>query len=110
MTTKGAFVKEKLENMARWVEQGIGKENLPVDVIAGITGRSELEASALAGALQSNKDKIAQRNWSGLMQAVKDSGKFPVSVQEVITCIYQQPKMHDKFWRYMELFVEVAEQ
>ena len=109
METKGAFLKEKLQNMARWVEQEVGKENLPADLVAGIASRSEMEASALSGALLSNREQVAQRDWRGLMHSIAD-GNVPASVLEVVKRVEERESMHEKFWRYMDLFVEVAQQ
>ena len=106
--TKGAYLLEKLRNMARWVEQEVGKENLPVDVIAGIDGRSETDACVFAGAIRANSDKVTHRNWSGLMHVMRDTNHIPADVQQVIALIYQKEAMHEKFWRYMDLFVEVS--
>ena len=106
---KGEFIKEKLSNMARWVTLEVGKENLPADLVAGIASRSELEASALSGALLSNREQVAQRDWRGLMHSIAD-GNVPASVLEVVKCIEKRESMHEKFWRYMDLFVEVAQQ
>lgn len=102
--TKGAFLKQKLQNMARWVIEEVGKENLPVDILAGINGRSELEVTMLASSLQSNSRVAAHRDWHGVGQLV------PAELREVVTAIKQRPHMHDRFWRYMCLFVEVIEQ
>ena len=107
--TKGAFLKTKLQNMARWVEFEIGRENLPADVIAGTDGRSELEVCMLAGALQANKDVTIHRDWVGMARLMREHS-FPAEVQGVITAIRARDGMHDKFWRYVDLFVEVAEQ
>ena len=109
METKGTFLKEKLQNMARWVEQEVGKENLPADLVAGIASRSEMEASALSGALLSNREQVAQRDWRGLMHSIAD-GNVPASVLEVVKRVEERESMHEKFWRYMDLFVEVAQQ
>ena len=109
METKGVFLKQKLQNMARWVEQEVGKENLPADLVAGIASRSELEASALSGALLSNREQVAQRDWRGLMHSIAD-GNVPASVLEVGKRVEERESMHEKFWRYMDLFVEVAQQ
>ena len=109
METKGVFLKQKLQNMARWVEQEVGKENLPADLVAGIASRSELEASALSGALLSNREQVAQRDWRGLMHSIAD-GNVPASVLEVVKRVEERESMHEKFWRYMDLFVEVAQQ
>jgi hypothetical protein len=109
-TTKGAFLKEKLQNLARWVIAEVGKENLPVDLIAGVDGRSELEAAYMASTLESNSVLVAHRDWRGLAQLFSNRTGKQEELQQVVTVIRQRPEMHDKFWRYMELFVEVARQ
>ena len=107
--TKGSFLKGKLVNMARWVTEEVGRENLPVDVIAGIAGRSELECCVLAGALQASQDEVTHRNWSGLVRLMEQE-HLPRELQEVIAVIQKRPPMHDKFWRYLKLFIEVGAQ
>ena len=109
MTTKGEFLKEKMGNMARWVHQEVGKENLPADFIAGIDGRSALEATVLSGALEANRDLVTHRNWSGLVQLM-EANNAPSQLQEVIVHVQRRPDMHEKFWRYLELFVTVSSQ
>lgn len=107
--TKGEFLKEKMGNMARWVTQEVGKENLPADIIAGITGRSVLEITVLSGALETNADLVTHRNWGGLVQLMS-ANNAPSELQEVVVVVQRRPDMHDKFWRYMELFVAVSAQ
>lgn len=102
--TVGAFLQEKLGNMAKWVDHEVGKENLSVDIIAGIAGRSELEATVLGSVLRSNKEMVDQRNWSGLGYLARQH--LP-ELEEVIGAINQRERLHAKFWRYMDLFVEV---
>ena len=109
MQTKGEFLKEKVLNMAKWVTEEVGKENLPVDIIAGIDGRSVVEVTALSGALDANCDQVTTRNWSGLVRLMTDHGVGD-EVQQVVVAVQHRPAMHDKFWRYMDLFVEVARQ
>lgn len=106
--TKGEFLKTKLQNMARWATQEIGEENLRVDIITSINGRSELEVMLIAGALQANKDKAIHRDWVGLVQILADN-KIPTGLQEVVVEVQKRPHMHDKFWRYVDLFIEVAD-
>lgn len=107
--TKGEFLKEKMMNMAKWVTEEVGQENLPVDVIAGIAGRSVVEVTALSGALDANFVQVTTRNWSGLVQLMNDHA-VAQELQEVVVAVQQQPAMHDKFWRYMDLFATVARQ
>lgn len=107
--TKGEYLKEKLGNMARWVTKEVGKENLPADIIAGIDGRSELEVTVLCGALESDCKQVTHRNWSGLVKIMEDNN-VPNELQQVVVAVQRRPEMHEKFWRYMDLFVEVSQQ
>lgn len=107
--TKGEFLHEKFGNMARWVTQEVGEENLPVDVIAGIAGRSAVEVTTLCGILGANSDQVTTRNFSGLLQLMQ-AHHLPDEVQQVVTAVQQRKSMHEKFWRYMDLFVTVARQ
>jgi len=45
-----------------------------------IASRSELEASALSGALLSNREQVAQRDWRGLLHSIADANEIPASV------------------------------
>lgn len=108
-STKGAFLKQKLINMARWVTEELGQENLPADLIADITDRSELECTLIASQLQSNKSLATHRDWVRLGQSLGDE-RLPPWLQEVIVRVRKKETMHDKFWRYVELFIEVAAQ
>ena len=103
--TKGEYLKGKLQNMARWVTQEVGAQDLPVDVIAGIAGRSDLECTVLASTVQSNKVLVEQKNWAALGNLLEYQ-----ELQQVLTIINQRPQMHDKFWRYMQLMIDVIEQ
>ena len=43
------------------------------------------------------------------MHSIAD-GNVPASVLEVVKRVEERESMHEKFWRYMDLFVEVAQQ
>jgi len=107
--TKGEFLLDKFKNMAKWVTQEVGQENLPVDLLAGLETRSVLEITVLCGALGANNSVAIHRNWSGLVQLMAVH-KAPSELQEVVVAIQKRPELHDKFWRYIELFMEVAKQ
>ena len=109
MSTKGEFLKEKMQNMARWVVEEVGKENLSVDIIAGINGSSALECTMLSGALEANCNVATHKNWSGLVQLMAHNHVRP-ELQEVVVAVQQRPAMHDKFWRYIDLFIDVSRQ
>ena len=99
----GAFLKEKLGNMARWVTGEVGKENLPVDIEQLINDRSVVEVTFLATVLDANSAKVAHRDWSGLVR-VMQAEDLPVDFFAVVQAVRSRPELHDKFWRYLELF------
>jgi hypothetical protein len=107
--TKGEFLLTKINNMAKWITEEVGKENLPVDIIAGIAERSALEVTVLCAALEANSDLATHRNWSGLVQLMAKQ-HAPPELQEIVAVVQHRPPMHDKFWRYIRLFVEVSRQ
>lgn len=94
----GSFIKEKLFNMAKWVEGEID-----VDLKQYVAARTETECTYLAGLLSTNSDKIVHRDWGGLARI----GDIPEELQGVFHRIRQREDMHDKFWRYLELFAKV---
>jgi len=107
--TKGEFLLQKLTNMANWVTQEVGKENLPADLVAGIAGRTALEVTMLCGALEANSDLATHQNWSGLVQLM-EANNAPSELQQVVVAVQKRPDMHEKFWRYIKLFVDVVRQ
>lgn len=94
----GEFLKEKMGNMSRWVEG-----ELHVDLKQYVAARTERECTYIAGLLSTNSDKITLRDWSGLASV----GDLPQELQRVFLLIRQREDMHDKFWRYMDMFVQV---
>ena len=106
--TIGDFLKEKLGNMARWVTEEVGKENLPVDVVQLIKDRTAVEVTVLAEAINAHSAKVTHRDWSGLVRLI-ETEDLPVDVTAVVQAVRVREQMHDKFWRYLELFREVVQ-
>jgi len=100
--TVGAFLREKLTNMGVWMTTELG-ETLTVDIKQYIAERSDTEIAYVVGILGSNSTKITHRDWSGLARV----GDIPVELLDVFQLIRKRDDMHDKFWRYLELFVQV---
>lgn len=101
-TTIGEFLREKLGNMANWVTTELG-ELSSVDIKQYIADRTDTEIAYLISILGSNSTMIAHRDWSGLAR----QADLPVEMLEVFQQIRKRDDMHDKFWRYLDLFVEV---
>ena len=91
--------------MARWVTEEVGVENLPFDLIKGIDDRSALEVTMLCEAIQANEHIATHRDWDGVGQVLQ---KYSTDLPEVAILVKSRPAMHDKFWRYIELFAEVC--
>lgn len=98
MATVGAFLKEKLVNMARWVTSEVGKENLPVDLVCSAQAASELQVTMFAAVIKAHAPHAA-RDWQ-LLEEISELD----STKALVRCIRSRPDMHDKFWRYIALF------
>jgi hypothetical protein len=109
--TVGSFLKAKLCNMARWVEGEVGKDNLTIDVVKFADDRSELEAVLLAEKLASKSAQIANQDWYALVKMLEKED-IPTNWAHSFACLLHAVKardeLHDKFWRYMQLFRDVV--
>ena len=110
--TVGAFLKDKLRNLALWVTESIGKENISMDLELFVNRRSEVEITFFADILNSNSAKVVHRDWTGLVGILSTDATIPKEVADVfiqiLQMVRQAPAMHDKFWRYMELFKDTV--
>lgn len=98
----GEFLREKLTNMSNWITSELGNSS-DVDIKQYITERTDTEIAYMVGILKSNSTKITHRDWSGLDRV----GDLPKELKEIFQFIRKREDMHDKFWRYLELFVQV---
>ena len=101
MSSVGDFLREKMGNMSRWVKEELGNTGMDVEHITAEW--TDTEIAYIVGVLESNSTKIAHRDWSGLAKV----SNLPDELLELFQMIRKREDMHDKFWRYMELFVEV---
>ena len=102
MVSKGEFIKEKLGNMARWVDEELGSE-----LNAAVDCQSALAATVFASRLLDNRHMVTARNWSGITHLA--TNEVP-ELGAVLQDINRHERLHEKFWRYMDMFVEVAAQ
>ena len=110
MSTIGAFIKEKLLNMAIWLETEVGKENMNVDLQTWVTARSVLECTMFAEVLHEHADTIAKRDWATLLDAVQTK-ELPATselIKHLLVVVKGRIALHDKFWRYLDLFCDVV--
>ena len=114
MTTQtvGAFLKAKLSNLAVWVIESLGKENINMDLEQFVNRRSEVEITFFADILSSNSAKVVHRDWAGLVGILSTDATIPSDVSatfiDLLQLVRSRPELHDKFWRYMELFRDVV--
>ena len=96
--TVGSFLREKLTNMTTWIESELGTQS--VDLKQYVAERTDTEIAYIVGILSTNSTQIAKRDWDGLTVDI------PTELTSVFQRIRKREDMHDKFWRYLELFVE----
>ena len=110
--TVGAFLKVKLRNLAVWVIDSLGKENINMDLEQFVNRRSEVEITFFADILSSNSAKVVHRDWAGLVGILSTDATIPSDVSatfiDLLQLVRSRPELHDKFWRYMELFRDVV--
>lgn len=106
MTTTGAFLKEKMRNMAAWVRVELG-DLISERTLKMIHDMTELEATYAASYLLDDASvPIAHRDWPKLIRLVSESSELK-PLQAIALSIHARPQMHEKFWRYLDLFCEV---
>ena len=103
---KGEFIKEKLHNMCLWVEEHIGKENLPIDVVHASEIVSPVLVMAMAMDVRQHSTLITHRDWRGLIDEMTKAGHSELVA--IMLAVRAKEEMHDKFWRYLELFRDVT--
>ena len=101
--TIGSFLKEKMTNMAVWIRTELGPEVTNVDMEQYVSERTETEIAYVVGLLSTNSNMITHKDWSGLAR-LQD---LPPQLEALFHHIRQREDMHDKFWRYLELFAQV---
>ena len=100
--TVGEFLREKMTNMISWVEKELGKNNLG-DLKQYVAERNDTELAYVVGILRSNSNVITHRSWSDLDRL----GSMPNELLELFQAVKNREDMHDKFWRYLKMFVDV---
>lgn len=92
-------MREKLMNMVVWLETELGKQS--VDLEQYVARRTETEIACVAGILSTNSALVEARDWDGLVAL----GDCPRELRGLFLQVRERKDLHDKFWRYLELFV-----
>ena len=92
-------MREKVQNMARWLQtEGLPELQLPT--------LNELALTTFAHTLHNAyAESIKKRDFTGLLA---DKENLPGEVETIVHFVESRASLHDKFWRYLELFSEVA--
>ena len=94
MITVAEYLRSKLENMKSW----LAAEGCAVE----LTLLQDVQIVALAQVLAADYgDAVAARDFDALLA---DKENLPLVVLKVVAFVRPHPPLHDKFWRYLELF------
>ena len=99
---KGEFLLEKVLNMSRWLDA-----NLDLGLVDQAHDIQTFQATVLASSIGSKVQIAAKRDWEELIIVI--ANEAPVLLQAAML-VQDKPEMHDKFWRYIDLFVEITKQ
>lgn len=96
--TVGEFLREKAGNMHRWLKE----QDCPVDIpelgsVAAVTFAQRLRTEYATA--------IDERDFDALMT---DKENFAPQLLMTIAFVQRRPPLHDKFWRYLELFSDAV--
>ena len=106
----GSFLKEKMGNMALWLQMEL-KDRSSVHFKIGLEELSKrlgtlssFQATSLALKLLDVQQAITDRDFDALFCAPDT----PPDIAQLISEIQPHTDMHDKFWRYLSLFVSTV--
>lgn len=91
-------LREKMTNMAKWIEGEIEDAG---DLVSDVSEMSNTKMMLFASELQARVDTIRNRDWNSLL--LEDFGGYKTTFFR----IFLREDMHDKLWRYLELFVVI---
>lgn len=90
--TVGGFLLSKMQNMAMWLSKELDE---PFDTSLLTETKAVYVASLLT------KQITVHRDWQGLFTLQE----MPSEMQRIFMKIKSREDLHDKFWRYLDLFV-----
>ena len=101
MPTHGELVCEKLGNFMRFIEvtTGFVPEQQVYDQL------TPLRAVMFCRMIADHKEAVATHSFETLLRIPQ----LPPSVVAGIDAVILTPVAHEKFWRYMDLFVDLAD-
>lgn len=106
MSSVGEFVKSKMHNMAVWVQEELGSV---IAIVAAVDARSELELTTLCVMLHTEKAIAATRDWDALIELAREEAALAPLLQ-ILVEVRARESMHEKFWKYVQLFIDVIDE
>jgi hypothetical protein len=103
--TIGAFLREKVRNMLAWLSESLGSE-LPW-IPRQAAEVTEFRATYAAEILNQHKARVQERDWT-LFADIESELTMKTEFWAVLREVKDRPELHEKFWRYIDLFVEIA--
>jgi len=100
MTTKGAFLHEKMTNMAAWLDSELESSAFA----ERMKNCTYAQATLIAATIKERAEVVQARDFDafGSMHGIPDEFK------DIALQIQTRTDTHDKFWRYLDLFVSVV--
>jgi len=99
MSTVADFLRSKLGNMLVWLK----KDGFPVDM--RIEDFNNLQITAFAVELNARYQEAVKRREFGGLRADKE---IDAHLLMMVSYVERNPHLHDKFWRYLELFSDTV--
>lgn len=108
----GTFLALKMRNMQVWAaellpEKDVIRRNKLLDKSV-----SELEATAVATSLKKHEAVVRCRDWAALKELLDGADVGTPDLEfwrDLILSLHSLPQSQDKFWRYLELFVDAVQ-
>ena len=101
----GTFLQEKLRNFVKWVLSEIPKTQLPVGYSLNKLATQD-QCVEFAEVVVEMREPVTTRDFSALSRHSHATD----TMVTVIKAIEARPELHDKFWRYMDMCIEVVVQ
>ena len=101
----GMFLQEKLKNFVKWVLSEIPRKELPVGYSLNKLATQE-QCVEFASVVTDMREPVTARDFDALSKHSQATD----TMVTVIRAVYLRPELHEKFWRYMDMCVDVLDQ
>ena len=98
MASIGEYLMQKVDNMVDWLEDNA------LDVPYEASRIPQVFIVRMAEELAAHRDIVEARDFKGLM----DMQDLPAQIKDLTVQVQGREELHDKFWRYLSLFIELV--